>query len=101
MLNDFAENKKRSLCIKHKDSLKKFKRKNCNGQILSGGFNLVIFVSFNKEKLTSLDKKLKHTLFSIILIHNYKKKNKQFFFWSFNIYTITIKFAPKLITRIK
>ena len=80
MLNDFAESKKRSLCIKHKDSLKKFKRKNCNGQILSGGFNLVIFVSFNKEKLTSLDKKLKHTLFSIILIHNYKKKINNFFF---------------------
>ena len=69
MLSDFAENKKKNLCIKHKDSF--LKKKKCLDQNLSDHFNLAIFVSFNKDKLICLDKidkKLKHWLFFILLI---------------------------------
>ena len=65
VLSDFAESEK-SLCIKHRDSF--LKNNFFTIEICVGGFNLVIFMSFNKKKLTRLDKKLKYR-FCIFLTH--------------------------------
>ena len=70
MLIDFAESKK-ILCIKHKDSF--LKNKFATFEICLVGFNLVIFVSFNKKKLTRLDKNVKHRLY-FFLINTSKNK---------------------------
>ena len=46
VLSDFAESEK-SLCIKHRDSF--LKNNFFTIEICVGGFNLVIFMSFNKK----------------------------------------------------
>ena len=75
---DGKENKKGKgvkNCVANNMTLQKVKRvcalsiknKFATFEICVGGFNLVIFVSFNKKKLTRLDKNLKNRLYFFLI----------------------------------